>query len=878
MHSLRHILAIFTLLLLLSESIAQAATEKTLTLGILAYRPKPLLQTNWQPFVNYLSTQIPGYRFELKVLDHGEMLDALQQQKLDFVLTNPTHYILLRQQTGLSGVLATMVPKEGPQPLKTFGGVIFTRSDRRDLTDLSDLRRKKIACVASSAGTFGGFQMQARELHQAGIDLAPRQLIITGMPQDLVVKAVQEGTTDAGFVRTGILETLARKESIKLADFKILNRQSLPDFPYASSTPLYPEWPFVALPRVDERLTRQVTAVLLGMDYDIAPLSSAGIHGFTIPADYQPVEGFLREMRLPPFDQAPSFTLRDVWNRYRWWLVGFSTAVMLIVLLTLRLITVNRRMREATEIADRHSEELERERVALKQSKESWERTFNAMQDLIFIIDDNHRITHVNQAALDALAITREQALSSVCHSLIHGADQPPEICPQQQTLQDLQPHYVETIIKRLGKHFLVRTTPILDEQGNYQATVHVAHDITERKRYEQELQDARAAAEAANRSKSEFLANMSHEIRTPMNGVIGMTQLLSYTDLTQEQQDYLHSIETSADNLLALINDILDLSKIEAGKLELEHSDFSLRRAINDVIATQISLIHQKQLQLEQDLDASLPDLVRGDQLRLKQVILNLLGNAIKFTHQGRITIRALPLTQDPQELRIRITVSDTGIGMSPNELERIFAAFTQADNSTTRKYGGTGLGLTICRRLVHLMGGIISVESQLDHGSSFHLDLPFQVSTYCDGQHRAGSPKMPRTSCRPCRILIAEDNPINRNTVELILHKLGQLPVIAQNGQHAVELWRQGGIDLILMDINMPVMGGIKALQQIRREEGNTRTPVIALTANALKGVDEELRAKGFDDYLSKPFRIQSLAELLSIYLPDEPEIKKI
>lgn len=983
MNRLRLVLPILCALLLLPLSIARAA-EQTVNLGILALRPKSQMAAAWQPLADHLTRQLPGYRFQLQLLDHKEMLAALEQRQLDFVLTNPSHYIVLRQKAGLSGSLVTMVPPEGRQPLTVFGGVIFTRSNRSDITQLSDLKGRKIACVAGGVGTLGGFQMQALELHRAGIDLNPRQLVTTGMPQDLVIQAVLGGKAEVGFVRTGLIEQLEQQGKLPANSLKIINRQELPGFPYASSTRLYPEWPFVAFPHIEARFAARVTAILLSMEPGSPTLNAAGVHSFSIPADYQPVEQLMRELRLPPFNSDPPFTLRDVWKRYHWWQMGILLTTTVSILLALRVTAANRKLaaaraeteRERTQLRtlidampdivcfkDGNGRWLEANRFSLelfqlegvdyrgktdselaslsplcrealmacqvtnelawqadvlsryqeivprpdgtemvfdvikvptfdqdggrkglivvghditqahqatgelKAAKEAWERTFDAMPDPVFIIDRGYRILQINQAALDRLGMTREEALATTCCACIDGTDCPPDYCPQAQTLRDMQPHTLELAIEKLGGHYVISTTPFFDEQGGYLATVYVAHDITERKQYEQELETARNAAEAANRAKSEFLANMSHEIRTPMNGVIGMAQLLGFTDLTTEQQEYLASIETSADNLLSLINDILDLSKIEAGRVELEYADFSVRRAISDVVATQISSIHQKQLRFETIISSGLPEVVRGDQLRFKQIILNLLGNAIKFTESGSITISGQVTADEGGIVWIRITVSDTGIGVPLEVQDRIFAPFTQADSSTTRKYGGTGLGLSICRRLAELMGGTIRVESRIGQGSQFHLELPFPVSERALRPSVAEALKLVEPPVRPLTILIAEDNQLNLRTAELILQKLGHRTVSAEHGQAACQLWRQGGIDLILMDIHMPVMGGVDAVQKIRKEEAvaGGHTPIIALTADALKGTQERLLAEGFDGYLTKPFRLAEIAVTL-------------
>ncbi len=399
-------------------------------------------------------------------------------------------------------------------------------------------------------------------------------------------------------------------------------------------------------------------------------------------------------------------------------------------------------------------------------------------------------------------------------------------------------------------------------ESGEFAGASILMRDTSAQRRLENALRAAKEAAENASRSKTEFLANMSHEIRTPMNGVMGMTELLLGTRLSDEQMDYVKTLQAASAALRVIIDDILDVSKLEAGQLKIENIDFDPRELVSEIAALFRSTAEEGAVSLEVEVDPGLPQRLVGDPHRLRQVLSNLVGNARKFTSKGGIWVRVRSSHCSARECSMRFEVVDTGVGIAPEAQRRIFAPFSQADGSITRKFGGTGLGLAICSQLVSLMGGTIGVESEPGKGSTFWFGLTLPVGDAAS-EEVSGESTRREVSVGSLRVLIAEDNRINQKVAKTMLKRLGCSVDIATNGVEALERFESGEYDMIFMDCQMPEMSGFEATREIRRRGGSL--PIVAMTAQALQGDREACLAAGMDDYISKPISKPALAQAL-------------
>ncbi len=432
----------------------------------------------------------------------------------------------------------------------------------------------------------------------------------------------------------------------------------------------------------------------------------------------------------------------------------------------------------------------------------------------------------------------------------------------------------VEITMEKLGKVF---NTLMYKSENDYINMVVI--DVTEQKEVENKLSSAIEDANAAYKTQAEFLANMSHEIRTPINGILGMLQLtLMAEDLQADYRDNLLTAKNCADTLLRLINDILDISKLEAGKYNLKEEIFDIRSAIEETVAAQVPIATNKGLALDCAFGNNIPKLVKGDGQRIQQILNCLLSNALKFTPEGSVRVKIAAIDTGTDAINIRIAVADSGIGISEKNMDKLFIRFSQVDASDTRKFGGSGLGLVISKQICELMGGTITVQSKEGIGSTFIAEIPLKVVKAAEVEAEKEDEKKDDAALfsinahSKARILVAEDEPVNQQVIGKLLGMAGFSYDIAENGEKAIELFKQKEYDAALFDVQMPVMDGITATQEIReieRKEHKKRLPIIAVTARAMFGDKERILENKLDDYIAKPYNLNTVVETLNKYI---------
>jgi two-component system sensor histidine kinase/response regulator len=560
--------------------------------------------------------------------------------------------------------------------------------------------------------------------------------------------------------------------------------------------------------------------------------------------------------QLPLGSGFPDIERIGKWEAQEWnWFLGGAAILVLLSLLLTEIL--RQRIRSQNNLL----QEWARREIALKNQ---YEELFENANDIIYTTDLEGNVTSVNRATEKLTGYNREDVLGVNVSNFV--AKEYREVVRQmlKQKLRDKAPTtYSMEIVARNGHRIpLEISSRLIFENGKPVGAQGIARDITERKRAELERRNAQAAAEAANRAKSEFLANMSHEIRTPLNGVLGMTDLALNTNLNEEQREYLTLVKSSGETLLTVINDILDFSKIEAGRLDFNPIDFELRDSLGDTLKTLSLRAHEKGLELALHVAHDVPYYVCADPTRLRQVVVNLVGNAIKFTDVGEVVLHVALESQTESELTVHFTVTDTGIGIPSDKQEMIFAPFTQADSSATRRFGGTGLGLTISFQLTELMGGRLWVESTEGKGSSFHFTIRCRPAT-SDGESTAPSGDV---NLKGLPTLVVDDNATNRRLLEELLSNWGMRPAMAAGGWTGLEAMRQARaagtpFPLVMVDALMPDMDGFTLAERIKEDPALSGATIMMLTSGGQRGDADRCRKLGIAAYLHKPVKERDL-----------------
>ncbi len=503
--------------------------------------------------------------------------------------------------------------------------------------------------------------------------------------------------------------------------------------------------------------------------------------------------------------------------------------------------------------------------------------------DIMMFLDKDGNILEVNEAATRLYGYTFEEFVAMSILDL--RRDDKDTFVFEQMELAEENGIIFETVhYRKDGTSLYVEVSSQGTLLGENRCILSIVRDITERKKAEEKIILAMKKSEEANNAKSQFLANMSHEIRTPMNGIMGMTDLVLMTELDEEQRTYLNMVKSSTLALLRVLNDILDYSKIEAGKIDLEKLPFNIQNTIIEVIDLFDIVSKQKALKVEFSFDSSIPSTVIGDSVRLRQVLSNLVGNAIKFTSKGEIIINVNLEEKYENKVRLKFVVKDTGIGIPSDKIEKLFKRFSQVDDSHTRQFGGTGLGLVISQKLVELMEGEIDVESEESVGSSFFFTAVFEVTKSNIKLIESKDDHIKTIKLKKLKhkkILLVEDDLVSRDMLNIILKKKGFQIVTVENGNDAISAFEKEKFDLVFMDINMPLLDGYAATSIIRSKESNMNihTPIIAMTAYALKGDKERCIQAGMDDYISKPISYEKIMEIIQKYVEnDKKDISKI
>jgi len=823
--------------------------EHIAKIGVLAIRGAEQCLEKWSPTAQYLSDRIPNRTFVIIPLDHKQIYASVKNGEVDFILANPSFYVELEHWYGVNRI-ATLKNQCLDNFYNKYWGVIFWRADRSDIKRLSDLKDKTF--IATAEGSFGGWRMAWRELKELGIDpYSDFKSLKFGDTQDDVVYAVRNGRVDAGTVRADTFIKMHAEGKIDRKNFYVPHEHgeknvNCPSFPH--STRGYPEWPISKVKDTPDELAEKVAIALLEMSSDSTAAIKAKCGGWTIPMNYQPVHECLRYLKVGPYKDLGKVTITDVIRTYWPWILFVLVLFFVITGFSIKVLILNRNIKES--------------HVKLQNIRAYTRGLIESSPDALVTFNENGIITDVNEQTVKLTGYTRKKLIGSQFRS--YFTDPKRAYLGVKKSFEKGKVTDYELVIKsKTNDETIVSYNARVysDDKGRVKGVFAAARNITERKQVEKELKEAKEIAEAATRTKSEFLANMSHEIRTPMNGVIAAAELALSEKMSSKAEQYLKIIQSSAYSLLGIINDILDFSKIEADKLDIETKPFLLDEVIDRITDVFMTEAASKRIELLVDIDLEAPNALIGDQLRLQQILKNLVSNAVKFTEIGGIIlVKVTESERSADRTTLTFSVKDTGIGIAPKYLSRLFKPFSQADTSSTREYEGTGLGLSICKRLVEMMDGKICVESDLGKGSTFSFTVRLGLQLADQKQKFVPPPDIQHLN-----VLIVDDCADNRLIMKKMLESFGLRVKSVSSGKKSIEALknnetREEPFELIVIDWMMPELGGIETSKIIRKNLKLT-IPIILMTAFGKENEMLDAEKAGINAFLTKPIHQSTL-----------------
>ncbi len=856
--------------------------DATVTIGVLSQTSSQQTRKMWGPTARFLSSKIEGHRFVIRPLTVSELRQAAQNLSVHYLIINPSIYVDLAETLEIQPIL-TLKRLRGDRGYSQTGSVIFSRRDASRIRTLDDLVGRTFMAVSDSS--FAGWHITQAELRRHGImpdfDF---QHIRFGRSHMAVVMAVRDGLVEAGTVAAGTLETMAALGDIRIESFQILN-QALPagnGFPFVRSTGLYPEWPLAATAHAFRGLSEKVALHLLALTPEMDAAKAARIAGWTPALNYQPVHEAMHMLRQPGQSgilAAPSMGLYALIL----FLVAATCFGIAIWYHHCKAIPCDEKacMNRQDDGPTRHPHP--KTRISSLRCENGCDQTTDRfdwldqirrtplfdspLTALLFTSTDSRKILAANDRACALLGSSEDELIGTSCDTLGFSFD--PHGSVHKNLMLEATP--VD------GPQLPVKAafSPIRLADGKFMQISFIEN--SELATLKKQLRLAKATADAAQTAKGQFLANMNHEIRTPLNGIVSMVELLMQSSMAAEHLEYVGIIQQSTKALVSIVNDVMDYCKIESGRIKIETTNTQITALVANTAQSYSAIAKAKGVGFSCVIDPKLPKWIRCDPIRLRQILENLLDNAAKFTLKGNIHLHVELAERHSNRITTRFQVGDTGIGISEDRLATIFDSFSQGGEPSIQKPGGIGLGLTIAKHLIGLMGGEIQVESTPGQGTRFWFCIDLQATDNAEREpHRAGGTTSgPFPSNSAARILLVEDNAVNQTVADKILTKAGYTFETVENGRLALEQLAKRRYDLILMDIKMPEMDGLETTRRIRHPQSHVldrNIPIIAVTANATQTDRQQCLDCGMNDYLTKPIDTAKLLETISAWLPAE------